>query len=58
MYLGFNSIEFEGYSSLANGEWEHLELFNCYSTEKPISIVSLNTMQSKYLKMSMHINNC
>jgi hypothetical protein len=25
MYLDYNGIGFEGYSALANGEWEHLK---------------------------------
>jgi hypothetical protein len=50
MYLDLNDIEFEGYSALANGEWEHLKSINWSfgrDTVYPISIVSLNTMLSK-----------
>jgi hypothetical protein len=49
MYLDLNDIENEGYSALANGEWEHLKLFNYYGgyIKYPISMVLLNTVQSK-----------
>jgi hypothetical protein len=47
MYLDYNDIEFEGYSALANGEWEPLKLLNCYWDFGKFSKVSLNTMLSK-----------
>jgi hypothetical protein len=50
MYLYSKGIEFEGYSALANGEWEHLKSFNLYFGRDivyPISLVSLNTVQPK-----------